>query len=88
MFSVFHFGFFFAYFHQTSTIAFTLDFPQTISTFFLDGINLPDIPLGIPVGNRQFIIAMISNPFSTRLAFVSFFSLLIRFHWCLKHDFI
>jgi hypothetical protein len=43
----------FAYYHQTSTIAFTLDFSQTISTFFLDDIELPDTPLGIPVGNGQ-----------------------------------
>jgi hypothetical protein len=43
----------FAYYHQASTIAFTLDFSQTISAFFLDGIDLPDPPIGIPVGDGQ-----------------------------------
>ena len=42
-----------AVFHQKSTIAFTQDFSKAIFDYFLEDINLPDPPGGIPIGVGQ-----------------------------------
>ena len=43
----------FSTFHQNGAVAFTLDFNEAISTFFLQDIELLESPLGIPVGAGQ-----------------------------------
>ena len=43
----------FGYYHQSSAITFTLDFSQAIEKFFLADIDMPETPVGIPVGAGQ-----------------------------------
>lgn len=45
--------FFFASFHQRGAVAFTLDFSQSITSFFTNDIELDDPPLGIEIGVGQ-----------------------------------
>lgn len=51
--AIFGIYFFFANFHQSSAVAFTLDFNEAIGMFFLQDIDLPANPLGIPIGSGQ-----------------------------------
>jgi hypothetical protein len=43
----------FAYYHQRSQIAFMLDFTESIQAYFLQDVELPTPPQGIPIGDGQ-----------------------------------